>query len=153
MGLQLGESMPVFILKDQDGKDFNAQDVLSIKPLVLFFYPRDHTPGCTMEACSFRDSYEEFTDLGAEVVGISSDSTSSHKGFTTKYRLPYLLLADKGNVVRKMFRVESRLFNILPGRETFVVDKTGKIAMVFNNIAASGHMHKALEAVKKLVRA
>lgn len=151
MGLRVGDHMPLFSLKDQEGTIFNAKDVIGIKPVVLFFYPRDHTPGCTIEACSFRDSYEEFTDLGAEVIGISADSASSHKGFAEKYRLPYTLLADEGNVVRKKFRVKNRLFNILPGRETYVIDKKGTIAMVFTNIAASGHMREALDAVKKLV--
>jgi peroxiredoxin Q/BCP len=117
---------------------------------VLFFYPKDFTPGCTAEACAFRDSYEDFTDAGALVVGISSDSEASHRKFANRHRLPFILLSDPNREVRRKFGVKNRLFNLLPGRETFVVDKTGRIVMTFEAVQASGHVSRALKAIKKL---
>ena len=150
MGLNVGEVMPQFTLPDQDGKLFHSNEIVGKKPLVIFFYPRDNTPGCTIEVCSFRDNYEEFTDLGAAVIGISSDSENSHRRFASKYKLPFKLLADRQKKVHRLFKVESKLFNLLPGRETYVVNKEGRIQMVFNSINASKHMERALNAVKKL---
>ena len=150
MGLNVGEVIPEFTLPDQDGNLFNSNDIVGRKPLVIFFYPRDNTPGCTIEVCSFRDSYEEFTELGAVVIGISSDSENSHRRFASKYKLPFKLLADRQKKVHSLFKVESKLFNLLPGRETYVVNKEGRIQMVFNSINASKHMERALNAVKKL---
>lgn len=144
--------MPLFSLPDQEGRMFNAKDIVGTKPLVLFFYPKNFTPGCTMEACSFRDKYEDFTAMGAEVIGISSDSEKSHQGFSAKFNLPFILLADSDNTVRKLFNVGSRFFNLLPGRETYVIDKMGKIVMVFNNVSAARHMPEALAAIKRLVK-
>ncbi|MCX2720182.1 peroxiredoxin [Lentiprolixibacter aurantiacus] len=149
MGLKVGDKVPHFTLNDQDGNLFNISDHLGKHNLVVFFYPKDNTPGCTMEVCSFRDSYEEFTELGAMVIGISADSENSHRKFASKYRLPFTLLADRQNKVRKLFKVEGKMFNLLPGRETYVVDKSGKISMVFNSINATQHMKKALNALKQ----
>jgi peroxiredoxin Q/BCP len=142
--------MPEFSLKDQDGNWFHSREHLGKKPLVLFFYPKDFTPGCTAEACAFRDHYEDFTDAGALVIGISSDSQASHRNFASRHRLPFILLSDPSKEVRRKFRVENRLLNLLPGRETFVVDKTGKIVMTFEGMRASGHVSRALKAIKKL---
>ena len=127
----------------------NVKQYLGKKPLVIFFYPKDYTPGCTKEVCSFRDSYEEFTDLGAEVIGISADSETTHRKFAASYKLPFLLLADTDKKVRKLFKVENSLFNLLPGRETYVAGKDGNIIMVFNSMSASDHMAKALKALKR----
>lgn len=149
MGLKVGDKVPLFSLKDQDGQTFNMEDHLGKKNLVIFFYPKDNTPGCTKEACSFRDRYEEFTDLGAEVIGISADSEKSHHKFAAKYRLPFTLLADTDNKVRRLFKVEGNLFNLLPGRETYVVNKKGRVAMVFNSVNAAQHMRKALKTLQK----
>ena len=149
MGLDIGDAAPHFTLNDQHGKEFDSKDHIGKKPLVLFFYPKDYTPGCTKEACSFRDSYEEFTEEGAEVIGISADSESSHRKFASTYKLPFILLADTRNKVRKLFKVEKALFNLLPGRETYVINKEGKVIMVFNSMSASRHIAKALKALKK----
>ncbi len=149
MGLAVGDAAPHFTLIDQDGNVFDSKDHIGNKSLVLFFYPKDYTPGCTKEACSFRDSYEEFTERGAEVIGISSDSESSHRKFASTYKLPFILLADTRNKVRKLFKVEKALFNLLPGRETYVINKEGKVIMVFNSMSASKHIAKALKALKK----
>jgi peroxiredoxin Q/BCP len=149
MGLRIGDAIPEFTLNDQLGNPFKVKQYLGKKPLVIFFYPKDYTPGCTKEVCSFRDSYEEFTDLGAEVIGISADSETTHRKFAASYKLPFLLLADTDKKVRKLFKVENSLFNLLPGRETYVVGKDGNIIMVFNSMSASDHMAKALKALKK----
>lgn len=141
--------MPEFSLKDQEGNWFHSSEHTGKKPLVIFFYPKDFTPGCTAEACAFRDSYEDFTDAGALVIGISSDTEASHRKFADRHRLPFVLLSDPKKEVRRMFRVENRLLNLLPGRETFVVDKTGTIVMAFEGIRASGHVPRALQALKK----
>jgi len=150
MGLSVGNTMPEFSLKDQDGNWFHSRELLGEKPLVLFFYPKDFTPGCTAEACAFRDQYEDFTDAGALVIGISSDSQASHRNFAKRHRLPFILLSDPKKEVRRKFRVKNRLLNLLPGRETFVVDKNGKIVMTFEGMQASGHVPRALKALKKL---
>lgn len=150
MGLKVGQVIPQFTLPDQDGKLFNSNDIVGKKPFVIFFYPKDYTPGCTLEVCSFRDSYEEFTELGAIVIGISSDSENTHRRFASKYKLPFKLLADRQKKVQSLFKVESMLFNLLPGRETYVVSKEGVILMAFNSINASLHMKKALNTLKKL---
>jgi peroxiredoxin Q/BCP len=147
MALQIGDRVPEFSLKDQYGNLFSSNGLIGTKPMVIFFYPKDDTPGCTKEACSFKDSYEEFKDLGAEVIGISSDSEKSHR----KFALPFILLSDGKKKVRKSFKVDNNLFNLLPGRETYVIDKRGKVIMVFNSISASKHMEKALEALKLAV--
>lgn len=149
MGLKVGDTIPEFTLKDQHGNTFSSTHLLGKKPMVIYFYPKDDTPGCTKEACSFRDSYEDFNDLGAEVIGISGDSVTSHSKFAEKYRLPFILLSDRNNEVRKAFKVGKSML-ILPGRETYVTDKNGKIIMVFNNLLnAEKHITEAINALKK----
>ena len=150
MGLSVGSTMPEFSLKDQEGELFHSSEHLGEKPLVIFFYPKDFTPGCTAEACAFRDHYEDITDAGALVIGISSDSEASHRNFANRHRLPFILLSDPNKEVRRKFRVKNRLLNLLPGRETFVIDKKGKIVMTFEGMQASGHVPRALKALKKL---
>ncbi|WP_281322629.1 peroxiredoxin [Flavobacterium aestivum] len=150
MGLKIGDKIPDFTAKDAAGNDFDSQSVIGVKPLVIYFYPKDNTSGCTAQACSFRDQYEDFKDLGAEVIGISSDSVASHQKFTRQFQLPFILLSDHDKKIRKLFGVPSRLFGILPGRVTYVADKTGTIIMIFDNISATQHIPKALEVIKKL---
>lgn len=150
MGLPVGSAMPEFSLKDQEGNWFHSRDHVGKAPLVLFFYPKDFTPGCTAEACAFRDHYEDFTGAGALVVGISSDSEGSHRNFSKRHRLPFILLSDPDRKVRRKFRVENRFMNLLPGRETFVVDRNGIVVMAFEGMRASGHVPSALKAIKNL---
>lgn len=151
MELKIGDSIPSFKAKDTNGDDFDSQNLVGHKPLVIYFYPKDNTPGCTTQACSFRDQYEDFKDLGAEVIGISSDSVESHQKFSKQYKLPFILLSDPDKKIRKLFGVPSGMFGLLPGRVTYVTDKKGQIIMVFDSMMASKHIPKALEAVKKLV--
>ena len=148
MALKVGDTLPNFNAKDANGNIFNSQDFVGKQPLVIYFYPKDDTPGCTVQACSFRDHYQEFKDLGAEVIGISSDSVQSHVRFKSRFNLPFILLSDNDKKLRKLFGVENN-FLILPGRETFVVDGNGAILMVFNSMSAKIHITKALEILKK----
>ncbi|WP_088342183.1 peroxiredoxin [Robiginitalea sediminis] len=151
MGLAVGTPAPDFVLKDQEGKEFRLSDHLGERPIVVFFYPKDFTPGCTAEVCSFRDHYSDFTDAGALVVGISSDSEKSHGRFAMRHQLPFPLLSDPGGKIRRKFAVAPKLFGLLPGRETFVLDRQGKIAMAYEAVQASGHHKRALAQVQKLI--
>jgi len=120
------------------------------KNVVLYFYPKDETPGCTREACSFRDSYEELTNLGAEVLGISGQSVASHKSFATHYGLQFLLLSDEGNKVRKLYGVPSSI-GILPGRVTYIIDKQGVVRHIFNSqTQTQQHVEEAKRVLKEL---
>lgn len=151
MALKVGDTVPNFTALDTNGNEFRSQDFVGKKPVVFYFYPKDNTPGCTAQACSFRDQYEDFKDLGAEVIGISSDSITSHQKFTKQYRLPFQLLSDSDRKIRKLFGVPSGMLGLLPGRVTYIVDKTGSITMIFDSIMATKHIPIALEAIKKLV--
>ena len=150
MELKIGDKAPHFKAKDTNGNDFDSQTIVGKKTLVLYFYPKDNTPGCTAQACSFRDQYQDFQDLGAEVIGISSDSVASHQKFSKQYQLPFLLLSDADKKIRHLFGVPSSLFGLLPGRVTYVTDKKGVVTMIFDSVMGAKHIAKALEAVKKL---
>jgi len=120
------------------------------KALVLFFYPKDDTPGCTMEACAFRDNYAELQSLGAEVWGVSGDDASSHQRFATRHQLPYPLLVDQANGLRKAFGVPNVL-GLLPGRVTYVIDGSGEIRHIFNNLLdGPAHLREAKAALQTL---
>ena len=150
MKLSIGDVVPNFKAKNQHGEEFNSAEIIGEKPVVIFFYPKDFTPGCTKEACNFRDAYEDFKELGAEVIGISGDSEKSHQRFSKKYKLPYTILSDSSGKIRKKFGVKKSLLGLVPGRETFVIDKNGMLQMKFNNLDASRHMEKALKKLKEL---
>jgi peroxiredoxin Q/BCP len=149
MSLEKGDKVPKFELKDQHGNLFKSEEIVGHKPIVIYFYPKDFTPGCTKEACNFRDSYEDFQEIGAEVIGISNDSEKSHAKFSKKYKLPFILLADEKGKVRKKFGIKKSLLGLVPGRETFVIDAKGEVVFKFNSLDASKHMQKALKALKK----
>jgi len=150
MGLEVGDIMPNFKAKNQEGWMFDSEDIIGKKPAVVYFYPKDFTPGCTKEACNFRDSYQDFQDAGAEVIGISGDSERSHRKFSKKYNIPFILLSDNNGRIRKKFGIKKSLLGLIPGRETFVIDSKGMVQMKFNNLDASRHMEKALKKVKEL---
>ena len=151
MAIAVGDVVPHFSAIDAQGTLFDSTSVVGKKSVVLYFYPKDNTPGCTAEACSFRDQYEDFLDLGAEVIGISSDGLASHQKFTAQYQLPFLLLSDTDKKIRKLFGVPTAFLGLLPGRVTYVIDAKGVVQMVFNRMLAGQHIPKALEAVKKIV--
>ncbi|KAK3014168.1 hypothetical protein RJ639_009033 [Escallonia herrerae] len=145
-----GTVPPAFTLKDQDGKNVSLSKFKG-KPVVVYFYPADETPGCTKQACAFRDSYEKFKKAGAEVVGISGDDSSSHKAFAKKYKLPFTLLSDESNKVRKDWGVPSDLFGTLPGRQTYVLDKNGKVQLIYNNqFQPEKHIDETLKLLQSL---
>ncbi len=149
-GLGPGDEAPDFELEDQDGRPVRLSALRGKKNVVVYFYPKDDTPGCTKESCAFRDQYEDFLEAGAEVLGISSDSVRSHKAFAQKHRLPFRLLADVGGKVRAAFRVP-RSAGVLPGRVTYVIDRQGVIRHAFNSqLAAARHVDESLEVLAKL---
>lgn len=150
-GLQVGDPLPADIeLPDGDGRPVRLGDFRGAKNVVLYFYPRDETPGCTREACAFRDAYEDFVDAGAEVIGVSSDSVDAHRGFAEHHSLPFTLLADEGGRVRKRLGVPSSL-GLMPGRVTYVVDKQGTVRHVFDSqVRATRHVDEALEILQDL---
>lgn len=148
--VKVGDYAPNFTLPNQSGEDLNLWDIISKGAVVLYFYPKDETPGCTSEACAFRDSYEIFKDAGAEVIGVSSDSTDAHRLFAARHRLPFILLSDKGGSVRKLYGVPAT-FGLLPGRVTYIIDKYGVVRHIFDSqFAPQKHISEALETLKKL---
>jgi thioredoxin-dependent peroxiredoxin len=149
-GLGVGDRVPDFELADQNGKPVSMGRFRGRTNIVLYFYPKDDTSGCTRESCSFRDHYEEFKDAGAEVVGVSSDSPGSHEKFASKYSLPFTLLSDPGGRVRKAFGVPATL-GLIPGRVTYVIDKQGVIRHVFNSqFNPNAHVDEALRVLATL---
>jgi len=151
MEIKVGDAIPVIALKDQNGEIFDLQVKTAGKSIVLFFYPKDDSPGCTAQACSFRDQFEDFKDANAVVVGISGQSVESHKKFAEKHRLTYTLLSDEGNKIRKQFGVPTNFFGLLPGRVTYVIDKTGKVVYIFNSQTKTNeHVEKTLAILKDM---
>jgi peroxiredoxin Q/BCP len=149
--LSVGSTIPRFSLKDQNGQLFDINSVLGKKNLVIYFYPKDDSPGCTKEACSFRDQFEVFAEADAVIIGISSQSVKSHKEFAEKYRLNYTLLSDEGDKVRKLLGVPTNFLGLIPGRVTYVVNKEGKVIYLFNSqIKAEQHVSEALKILKEL---
>ena len=149
MALTVGDKIPNFTAKDAHGKDFDSQTIVGKQPVVIYFYPKDETRVCTEQACAFRDQYEDFKALGAEVIGISSDSVASHQKFTNRHELPFLLLSDENKKLRKLFGVPNDLFGLIPGRVTYVADREGIILLVFNSMSGKIHIEGALEILKK----
>jgi thioredoxin-dependent peroxiredoxin len=150
MRIEKGSKIPTFTLPDQNGKTINIEDYIGKKNLVIYFYPKNDTPGCTAEACSFRDQFEDLRDAGAEIIGISSDSIQSHKQFAEKHRLPFILLSDAGKKVRRAFGVPGDFLGLLPGRVTYIVDKKGIVLHVFNSqFNARQHVEEALKILKQ----
>jgi len=148
--IEIGSKAPEFSLPDQRGKRVNLSDYLGKSNLVVYFYPKDESYGCTKEACSFRDNYEVFKEAGAEVIGISSDDISSHQAFAANHKLPFILLSDKGRMVAEKYGVGKSL-GVLPGRVTFVIDKQGIIRMIFSSqLNFEKHINEAIETLKKL---
>jgi peroxiredoxin Q/BCP len=149
-GIQAGDKAPDFTLPSQSGEPVRLRDRLGERVVVLYFYPKDDTSGCTAEACAFRDSHEVFTGAGAEVIGISSDPVRKHATFADRHKLPFTLLSDQGGHVRKSYGVPAVL-GLLPGRVTYVIDREGTVRHVFNSMTRiSQHINDALEVVRQL---
>ena len=151
-GVHVGDRAPDFELPDQNGHPVRLRDFSGRTAVVLYFYPKDDTPGCTKEACAFRDQYQDFQDAGATVIGVSSDSEASHAKFVAKHRLPFTLLADGDGAVRKRYGIPATL-GLLPGRVTFVIDPAGIVRHVFNSqLQATQHVSEALSTLRRLGR-
>lgn len=150
MVLKVGDKVPEFSGIDTNGNLFESNSLIGKKPFVIYFYPKDNTRVCTEQACSFRDQYEDFKSLGAEVIGVSSDSLKSHQKFTAQHQLPFILLSDTDKKLRKLFGVPNDLLGLIPGRVTYVINKEGIIQLVFNNMSGKIHIDKALEILKSI---
>ena len=147
--VKAGDTAPDFELKDKDGNLVKLSDFRGKQSVVVYFYPKDETPGCTAQACSFRDSYEDFKEVGAEVIGISSDGTGSHSGFAEHHHLPFILLSDLIGKARKAYGAYD-LFGMIPGRVTYVIDKEGKVIHTFDSqLSPTKHIRESLEALRK----
>lgn len=146
----VGMQAPDFSLTSGEGKTVSLGDFKGKKSVVLYFYPKDETTVCTKEACSFRDNFQAFTDLGAEVIGVSADSVESHANFSKHHKLPFILLSDSENKVRKTYGVPST-FGMIPGRVTYVIDKQGVVRYLFNSqMQGEKHVTEALRILKEL---
>ena len=142
-----GQPAPDFELPDQNGNPVRLSQFKGHSAVVIFFYPKDDTTGCTREACGFRDHFDQFRSAGATILGISSDGSASHSQFAAKFKLPYSLLSDKGGIVRRLYGVRST-FGIIPGRATWVVDRAGIIRHTFTNqFQPERHVEEALAAL------
>jgi peroxiredoxin Q/BCP len=148
--LAVGADAPAFALQDQGGKTHRLEDYRG-RWVVLYFYPKDDTPGCTKEACNFRDDLPKLRALGVQILGVSVDNTESHARFATKYSLPFPLLADEGGVVAKAY---DTLWSLGPikftKRHTFIIGPDGKIARIYRDVKPEEHSRQVLEDVKAL---
>lgn len=150
MSVKVGDTAPDFTLSDQNGSRVSLRDFRGKKAVVLYFYPKDDTPGCTAESCGFRDQYEVFTTAGAEVIGVSGDSPQSHQQFAAKYNLPFTLLSDKDNKVRKEYGA-TMAFGFVPGRVTYVIDQEGVVRFVLDTMFNfQAHVEEALKILQEL---
>ncbi len=148
MSVKIGDTAPDFTLSSQSEDMVSLHDLLGRKAVVLFFYPKDGTPGCTMESCAFRDSYEDFKDAGAEVVGISSDGVASHQEFAGRHNLPFLLLSDEGGKIRSLYGVSATL-GVFPGRVTYLVGKDGVVRNIFSSqLDIQRHVDESLKILR-----
>ncbi len=147
--LRIGDRAPAFSAKDQDGNPISSAELLARGPLVVYFYPRDFTPGCTREACFFRDAFEELAGLGASIVGISSDDAESHRRFAAQYRLPFSLLSDPDRALAKQFGVMRAISLLGARRVTFVIapDGGGTVRLVCHDELSMSHHVEAVRAL------
>ena len=145
---KVGDKAPDFKSINQNGEEVKLSALK--EPVVLYFYPKDDTPGCTVEACAFRDAYEAFTDAGATVIGVSSDTVEELARFAASNRLPFTLLSDADGAVRRTWGVPKDLF-VLPGRVTYILDTQGIVRHVFRSaVKMSKHAEEAVRAVREL---
>jgi peroxiredoxin Q/BCP len=148
--LKVGDQAPDFSLPNQSGDIVNLRDFVGKKIVVLYFYPKDFSSGCTAEACTFRDNYEVFKEAGAEVIGVSSQSVDSHKRFALVNMLPFTLLSDESGKVRELYGATSA-FGLVAGRVTYVIDKKGIIRHIFSSqLNPKKHIEEALRIIKEI---
>ena len=148
--MRVGDIAPDFTLPSQTGESITLSQFFGEKNIVLYFYPKDKSKGCTRQACEFRDKYEVYSDLGAEVIGVSSDDVKSHESFASEHNLPFILLSDTKKKVQKLYGVPST-FGIIPGRVTYLIDKKGIVRYVFSSqFQPKKHIPESLSALKNL---
>ena len=147
--LKVGDLAPEFSLMDEHGLPVSLKDYHGKNVVVLYFYPKDFTSGCTTEACSFRDDYKLYQEKGAIVIGVSLDSVESHSKFSEKYSLPFAILSDKGKEVAKSYGVLG-MGGFLTKRVTFIIDKNGKITHIFPKVDVKQHSEEVLKAIEQL---
>jgi peroxiredoxin Q/BCP len=152
MAIQAGIPAPDFKLPDETGTVRKLSSYQG-KPLILYFYPKDDTPGCTTEACNFRDDYSQYQEAGVTILGVSPDTPKEHTKFKEKYGLPFTLLADEGHKVCELYGVwglKKRMGREYEGvyRTTFLIDSQGKIVKVFENVKPAEHSAEVLEALE-----
>ena len=150
--INVGDLLPAFTLLDQNNKLVSPSNFKG-QPLVIFFYPKDHTPGCTAQACDFRNYESEFQAVGAQVIGINDASVLSHRGFSDKYNLTYPILSDPGHKVRKSFGAPGLLFNTVANRITYVTDENHRVVYIFKSLLrATDHVEESLSFLKSVVK-
>jgi len=148
--VEVGDKAPDFTLPSQMGDNITLSEFIGKNNVALYFYPKDETTGCIKEACSFRDSYRQLTDLGAEVLGVSSQSVESHVAFAAHYGLPFILLSDDKNMLRELYGVPHNT-GILPGRVTYIIDKQGIVRHIFNSqTQAQQHAEEAKKTLEQI---
>ena len=146
--LVIGDKLPHFILNDETHQPVDISAITG-RYLIIYFYPKDDTPGCVKEACSFRDSFQDLVDAGAVVYGVSSDKPDTHARFKDKYRLPFSLLSDIAGELRKLLGVPADLFGLLPGRVTYIFDPEGRLIQVFKSqLSPNQHVKEALKVIR-----
>lgn len=151
MALKAGDLAPNFTLSDQDGNQFTLEDNLGSQRIVLYFYPKDETHGCIIEACGFRDNLERFTKLNTRIIGISRDNAESHQAFTRHHNLNFTLLSDTDNRIRKLYNVKPDFLGMIPGRKTFIIDSNGVILEIFEyQLNARKHVSESLITLENL---
>jgi thioredoxin-dependent peroxiredoxin len=151
--IQVGDVAPSFTLPDKDGNLVSLSDYAGIKPLVIFFYPYDYSKNCTREVCAFRDNYDRFQRAGAEVIGISSDPPESHRRFSAQFYLPYILLSDEGDKVKREWGVPDAFFGLIEGRVTYVLDHKSVVRNIYiSQLNMKGHVNEALATLDKIAK-
>ncbi len=149
--LSVHSSAPIFDFVNQHGEKIHLKDIIGKKMIVIYFYPKDFTPGCTAQACSFRDAYEDLVDLGAEVIGVSADSKESHAHFSAQYSLPFHLVSDNDGRIRRLYDVPTGIIGMLFSRITYIIDLSGKIAWAYKgNLLPASHIAEAKKVLKKI---
>lgn len=147
--LVTGNKIPSITLNNQFGEPVNIQELVGKKNLIIYFYPKDNTPGCTKEACTFQDNLAVFSELDAQIIGISSDSEASHLQFSKKYQLDFTLLSDVDQKAREAFGINADFLGLIPGRVTFIIDKKGEIRGSFN---APGQIDQHVNEAKRVLK-
>jgi peroxiredoxin Q/BCP len=146
----IGDEAPEFELMDSTDRPVRLSDFRGNRVVVLYFYPKDFTPGCTVEACGFRDNYTDFVAAGAVVIGVSQDDPKTHAAFQATHKLPFTLVSDPRGAVAKLYGVKKTM-GLVPGRTTFVIDQDGKVQHVFSSqLRPNKHVASALDLIRRL---